>query len=148
MIERFEKFSLAISEISRCWHKIATEEMEKYGLKGIHSIYLTTLLRFPEGLTAAKLCEHCGRDKAEVSRTVTAMESLGLLEKSGKAYRSRLLLTEKGKHAAEFVRRRAALAVEKAGGELTDEQRAVFYAALETISRNLQSISETGLPRE
>lgn len=81
MVERFEKFSLAISEIFRCWHKIAAEEMEKRGLKGIHSIYLTTMLRFPEGLTAAKLAELCGRDKAEVSRSVSSMEKMGLLQK-------------------------------------------------------------------
>ena len=29
MVERFERFSYAISEISRCWHKIAGEEMQK-----------------------------------------------------------------------------------------------------------------------
>ena len=33
MVDRFERFSFAISEISRCWHKIAAEEMEAYGLK-------------------------------------------------------------------------------------------------------------------
>ena len=27
MVERFARFSLAISEISRCWHKLAAEEM-------------------------------------------------------------------------------------------------------------------------
>ena len=36
--ERFEKFSLAISEISRCWHKLAGDEMLRYGLKGPHAI--------------------------------------------------------------------------------------------------------------
>lgn len=146
MVERFERFSLAISEISRCWHKIATEEMEKYGLKGIHSIYLTTMLRFPEGITAAKLGELCERDKAEVSRTVSSMEKMGLIQKTGSAYRTQLLLTEKGMQAGEFVRRRAALVVELAGGELSDEQRSVFYQALESITNNLQAISEAGLP--
>ncbi len=37
MVDRFEKFSLAISEISKYWHKLATEEMEKYGLRSSHS---------------------------------------------------------------------------------------------------------------
>jgi len=27
MIDRFEHFSLAIAEISRCWRKLASEEM-------------------------------------------------------------------------------------------------------------------------
>ena len=52
MIDRFERFSFAISEVSRCWHKLAAEEMEKYGLKGSHAVYLTTLYRYPKGLTS------------------------------------------------------------------------------------------------
>ena len=34
MIDRFERFSLAITEVSRYWHKIASGEMEQYGMKG------------------------------------------------------------------------------------------------------------------
>lgn len=147
MVERFERFSLSISDISRYWHKIAAEEMEKYDLKGTHSIYLTTLYRCPGGITAAKLGELCGRDKAEVSRTVAVMEKKGLIRKEGSAYRGRLVLTQEGTEAAEHVRSRAALAVEQAGKGLSEEQRANFYNALELITNNLQRISEEGLPR-
>ena len=45
MVDRFEKFSLAISEISRYWHKIAAEELKPYELKSTHAIYLTTMYR-------------------------------------------------------------------------------------------------------
>ena len=31
MLNRFTKFSLLIAEIDRCWHKLAAEEMAKYG---------------------------------------------------------------------------------------------------------------------
>ena len=146
MVERFQRFSVAIADISRYWHKIAAEEMEKYDLKGTHSIYLTTLYRFPEGITAARLCELCARDKAEVSRTVAIMEKKGLIQKQGSSYRALLNLTPEGVQAAEHVRSRAAVAVELAGKGLSDEQRATFYYALELISDNLQSISEAGLP--
>ena len=61
MVERFERFSYAIFEISRYWHKLTTEEMEKYGLKGPHSIYLVVMHRFPDGITAPQLCEYCGK---------------------------------------------------------------------------------------
>lgn len=146
MVQRFERFSVAIADISRYWHKIAAEEMEKHGLKGTHSIYLTTLCRFPEGITAAKLGELCGRDKAEVSRAVTLMTQNNLIQKSGPSYRAALTLTGAGKLAAEQVRNRAALAVELAGKGLSDGERAAFYSALELICGNLQRISETGLP--
>jgi DNA-binding MarR family transcriptional regulator len=148
MIERFERFSFLISEVSRSWHKIAADEMEKHGLKGTHSIYLTTLYRHGEGVTAARLGELCGRDKAEVSRTVNTMERQGLLQKEGNSYRALLKLTDAGRQAAEQVRSRAAIAVELAGKGLTDEQRTTFYYALELIAGNLLQLCESGLPEE
>ena len=50
MVDRFEKFSLAISEISRYWHKIAAEELKPYELKSTHAVYLTTMYRYPDGV--------------------------------------------------------------------------------------------------
>ena len=149
MLERFEKFSLAIVEISRFWHKIAGEELAKYGLKSSHITYLLTLYRYPEGLTAPKLAELCGRDKADVSRMVTILEKKGLVRKQtvdGKLYRAKLLLTEEGKKAARHVRQRAAVAVELAGAGLSDKNREVFYEALEQITKNLQTLSREGIP--
>ncbi len=151
MIERFEKFSFYISEISRYWHKIASEEMEKYGLKGPHSVYLLALARYPEGLTAPRLCEVCGKDKADVSRMMSIMEKKGLVVKEGtnnNLYGGKLILTEEGKNAVHFVKNRVALVVDMAGKDLTDEKRNIFYEALESIAINLQKISEAGLPTE
>ena len=146
MIDRFERFSLAISEISRCWHKIAADEMEKYGLKGSHAVYLTTMCRYPDGITAARLCELCAKDKADVSRMMSIMEKKELVVKEGSSYRAQLKLTPAGLEAAEHVRRRATVAVENASRGLTPEHRAVFYEALELIVSNLQNICEEGLP--
>ena len=149
MIDRFERFSVMISEISRYWHKITTTEMEKYGLKGDHSIYLTTMAHFPEGITAAQLCELCCKDKSDVSRMMGIMEKNGLVVKEGShqnRYNGVFLLTEAGKAASEYVQRRAALAVSTAGKDLTDESRAVLYEALDSICENLKNISEAGHP--
>jgi DNA-binding MarR family transcriptional regulator len=151
MIERFERFSLAISEISRYWHKITAVEMEKYDLKGPHSVYLVAMYRYPEGITASKLCELCGKDKSDVSRMMSIMEKKGLVKKEGvhqNLYRGVFKLTEQGKDAAEHVRERARLAVEIAGSDLSDENRAIFYEALESITNRLREISKEGLPLE
>lgn len=83
MVDRFERFSLAISEISKYWHLLAAEEMEKYPLKGSHSVYILTMAKYPEGLTAAELCTLCGKDKADVSRMMGILESKGLVTKEG-----------------------------------------------------------------
>ena len=148
MIDRFEKFSLAIAEISRCWHKIAAEELAKYSLKSSHVTYLLTLYRYPEGLTAPRLAELCDRDKADVSRMLSILEDRGLTTKDGigsTRYRGCLRLTPEGKTVAEALSRRAELAVEQAGAELTEENRAIFYGSLETIAKNLRRISQEGL---
>lgn len=146
MIDRFERFSVAIAEISRYWHKIASKEMERRGLRGVHSIYLTALYRHPEGLTAGQLC---GRDKADVSRMLSAMEKKGMVRKEGghrNLYGGKLKLTDEGVAAAEFVCRRASLAVELAGSALDESARAILYESLEQIASNLREIAQNGLP--
>ena len=149
MLNRFARFSLAIAEIDRCWHKLAAEEMAKYELNSPHAVYLTTLYNFTEGITAARLGELCCKNKADVSRMVTILEKKGLVRKvavSGNLYRAKLVLTEEGRKAAEHVQSRAALAVELAGSGMTDADRETFYRCLEQITTNLQTLSKEGLP--
>ena len=146
MVDRFERFSFAIYELSRYWHKIASDEMEKYGLKGPYAVYFTTLYRNPEGMTAARLCEVSGRDKADVSRAISAMEKQGLVSKEGSQYRALLKLSPAGIQAAHQINERARVAVELGGRGLTPEHREIFYAAMEQIVANLQILSEKGLP--
>lgn len=150
MLNRFARFSLAISEIDRCWHKLAAEEMAKYDLNSPHAVYLNTLYQYPEGITAAKLGELCCKNKADVSRMVSILEKKGLVRKEavgGNLYRAKLLLTDDGKLAAEHVQGRAALAVELAGSGMTDAERETFYRCLEQITVNLQTLSKEGLPQ-
>ena len=148
MLDRFEKFSLAIAEINRCWHKIAAGELSKYDLKASHVTYLLTLARYPEGLTAPKLAELCDRDKADVSRMLSILEARGLVTKDGiggNRYRGCLRLTPEGQTVAEALSRRAELAVEQAGEGLTERDRIIVYTALDTITKNLRRICQEGL---
>ena len=151
MVDRFARFSLAIFEISRCWHRLAAEEMAAYGLKGSHAIYLTAMYRGGDGVTGPQLCELRGRDKSDVSRTVAILQEKGFVTKEGvnqSLYRGLLKLTAQGRAAAEQICRRASLAVELAGGDLNEEERACFYRALESIAAHLRDISRDGLPRQ
>ncbi len=151
MLNRFAKFSFSIAEIDRCWHKLAAEEMAKYELNSPHAVYLTSLYGAgEEGITAAQLAEICGKNKADVSRMVAILEKKGLVKKvavGSNMYRAKLMLTEEGRKAAQHVRERAALAVELAGSGLTDEEREIFYKALELITLNLQKLGRDGLPQ-
>lgn len=150
MIERFERFTYGIFAVSRYWHKITTDEMEKYKLKGPHCVYLLAMSHYPAGVTAPQLCELCGKDKSDVSRMMGILEKKGMVVKEGvhqKRYGGVFKLTELGKEAALHVQKRASLAVELAGKDLSEAQRAAFYEALASIVSNLQTLSEEGLPQ-
>ncbi len=149
MYTRFERFSLGISEISRHWHKLASEEMEKHGLKSSHSLYLLTLARYTDGLTAPQICEHCCKDKADVSRMMKILETEGIVTKDGglqNRYGGIFHLTDKGREIAEHIRSRASRAVEIAGADLTEQQREIFYFALGSITARMRELSQEGMP--
>ena len=149
MIQRFEQFTSAISDIYRSVQKIERDEMEQFGLKGAFAQYLLVMDRYPEGITAAALCEQCDKDKAAVSRILSEMEARELTERtpnSAGSYRTPIRLTDRGRKAAQFVRDRANIAVEIAGTGLTDTDRRVFYAALKRIASNLHNICKDGIP--
>ena len=151
MVERFERFSLAISEINRYWHKLAAEELAPYGLKAAHATYLTAMARHPEGIAVPALCEECGKDKSDASRMIAILEEKGLVTKQSTGvsrYRGLLTLTPAGQEAAEHVCRRAAAAVEAAGCDLSDDNRDSFYRSLESITANLRKLSREGIPQE
>ncbi len=148
MVSRFEKFTYAISEINRYWHKIASEEMSKYGLKGPFAMYLTVLYRNHDGVTSVQLGELCDKNKADVSRAVAVLEEKGLVTRkthNNSLYRAKIILTKEGVTAAEQVQKAAVRAVEKGGNGLSKEQRDIFYTVLENIASNLKQVSQSGL---
>lgn len=143
MITRFEKFSYAIFEISRCWHKIAGDVMRQYDLKGPYAVYFSALSRV-DGITSARLGELCGRDKADVSRAIAVLEKKGLVKRDS-GYRAIIFLTEDGRKLADAINEKASAAVAYAGKDLSEDARNSLYASLDTLVRNLQTLSQTGL---
>jgi len=151
MITKYEQFSSSVASLSRDIQHIERMEMSKFGLKGPHAQCLLTMLRHPEGITSARLCELCDKDKAAISRTAAELEASRMIRRDlsgGSRYRANLLLTEAGRSAAQAISRRAQLAVEAAGAGLNDEQRAVFYQVLDIIAGNLHTICKNGLQEE
>ena len=99
MISRYEIISASVSSIYHDIQKIQRTEMAKYGLKGPHAQCLLAMSRYPEGITAARLCEICEKDKAAISRTLTELEQAGMVSRqtnNGSRYRASLTLTEQG----------------------------------------------------
>ncbi len=149
MLERFEKFTNCIYELQRCWNRIAADEMEFYGLKGSHAIYLVSIYRRPEGVTAKQLGALCGRDKADISRAVAVLETKGMLKKQAddNRYRARLVLTEYGRAVTESIVKKALIAEQIAGNGLSEEDRSCLYRTLSTVCRNMRDLCESGIPQ-
>ncbi len=148
MESRYERFSSSISTLYHDIQKIERVEMEKFHLKGPHAQCLLAMSHYPQGITAAQLCELCERDKAAISRTISELEQAGMvvrLSRNGTGYRAGLVLSDQGREAANAVRERARLAVEQAGLGLDSEKRAIFYEVLALIAGNLHTICKDGL---
>lgn len=151
MVSRFEEFSSSIFAINRCIQKIERIEMAKFGLKGPQAQCLLAMARYPEGITSSQLRAVCDKDKAAISRTVAELEREGMVERhtnNGNRYRAMLKLTAAGKDAAAQVAERARIAVESAGGGMTDAQRTTLYASLHLIAGRLQAICAEGLEEQ
>ncbi len=149
MISRFEQFSFVISGIYRYIQKLERDEMIKYGYKGAYAQYLAALARFPEGLTCAKLCTICDKDKAAVSRIIAEMEQKGLVVRRGdneRLYKAPVFLTEEGRRTAAYVQERARVAVDAANPDMTEEERQAFYHALDRIAARLHALTREGIP--
>ncbi len=143
MVERFEQFSYAISELHRYLNKITRDELEQYGLKGPHAIYLFVLYRYKNGITGTELSEFCFKNKADVSRAMSVFEEKGLIIRKGgtkNSYRAQILLTESGKHVAEALHERAKVVIGEISAGLSDERRHILYDSLELIATNMRSM--------
>ena len=147
MIERFEKFSFNIFSIYHYLHKIMSDEMKHYGLKGPYAIYLIAMSRNESGITSARLAEICGRNKADVSRAISDFERNGLIKRSGDTtYNAKIVLTESGKNIATALAKKAMNAVSLVGEDLTEDKREVLYSSLDSIAEKMALLSEKGIP--
>ena len=151
MFSRFEQFCTAVAVIHHSIQKIQRVEMTKYDLKGPHAQCLLAISQYPDGITAARLCELCEKDKAAISRAVTELEEADMLirrDPEGKRYRSRLYLTEKGAEVAGNVGRLVHSAVSQASEGYGERDREIFIHVLNLIAGNLQAICREGLEQK
>ena len=151
MFSKYEVFAASVSCLYHDIQKIERVEMAKYGLKGPHAQCLLAMKKRPEGITAARLCDVCEKDKAAVSRILSELEAAGMVvreNRNGSRYRASLLLTQQGNLAAEAVVEKARLAVELAGTGFGEAERETFYRVLAIIAGNLHKLCREGLNRD
>lgn len=142
MKERFNTFTVLISNIGRCIRKIKSEEMAEYNLKAPHVSCLYYLYKNGE-LTASELCEICDEDKGAISRSLVFLEKEGYIacdSDAKKRYKSRLYLTESGKKIGAEVAKKIDNVLDYVGSDLSIEKRDTLYSSLEIICADLQKI--------
>lgn len=142
MQERFKIFTVLIANINRCISKIKTEEMAEFELRGSHVSCLYYLYK-EKSLTAKELCDICGEDKANISRSIKYLESAGYVtygENKNKHYHSPLKLTETGVKIGKLIAEKIDHILYKVSEGLSDEHRSIMYHSLNTINKNLNTI--------
>ena len=145
MLQRFEAFVTGITVCHKYIQRIKSMEMTEFGLKGTHAMCIFFLHHHEQELTAAQLCQLCAEDKAAISRTIGTLQEQGYVETGEKKYRAPLRLTEAGVALACRVDELIAQWVGVGGDGLTEEERAIFYYALEKIAENLRDKLEENL---
>ena len=138
MQNRFENFTITILKLNKLVHKIKLIEMKEHGLKAIHVMCIYYLNENKGGVTASELSRLTLEDKAAISRALSQLKELGLISYDFKAYNQPIVLTDKGEETARYILDKASMAVEAAGGGLTEEERENFYRSLLSISQRLE----------
>lgn len=144
MQDRFEIFTKLISRISRNIRRIKTEGVAEFNLKSPHVSCLYYLHK-KRKLCAKKIADMCDEDKAAVSRSIDYLEDVGYViydNESGRRYKADLVLTPRGEEVAAEIVEKIDRVISLAGSDLTEEERRIFYLALEKISNNLDKINK------
>ncbi len=143
-MERYKVFTLAIANLTRSIRKIKTAEMSKWNLKSQHLSCIYYLYE-KNILTATELCEICGEDKANISRSIEYLEEHGYIERkehTAHRYKTHYTLTDTGLTVGRSIFERADSIIKSASDGLTVEDRDAMYLSLNTINENLKKIAD------
>lgn len=143
MKDRYIRFTTLITRIMRNIRRIATDTVAHYDIKRSY-VSLIYFLYKNGPLSAARLCSLCGEDKANVSRTLRALEEDGYIvreERRTAHSRIRMMLTEDGMGIGSYFAERVTEALEMATEGVDPADIDAMYRALERIDANLESTS-------
>ncbi len=144
--DRFETFSLTISDIWRSMQKIKAQAMKPLGLKSSHFMCLFFLQHENGPLTAAEISELSSLDKGSVSRSIADLIKAGYVSCTEpidkRKYRAELRLTESGQQLSEKMNGIVDEIILNAGSGLTDENRKILYESLLLVASNLREYAK------
>ncbi len=144
MNKRYENLDTDISRIDKALQKIKEKEMKSFNLKGSSVRILMILNQSTNSLTASSLSKASGFDKAHISRVLKGLLEQGLISHSDQKYASKINLTEKGKEICASINTKIDDYVQRAGYNLDEQERQIFYKVLSAIAGNLEKVSTQG----
>ena len=143
--ERFFRFSIAMEAIIKKLQKFKNSRVSSYGLHSMHVMFLCSLYRSENGMTAGELAQSCGVDKAFISRTAGDLRKKGYVdftEGEGRQYKKRMVLTSDGLEVMKKITHIVEETVDRATEGISPEQFEIFYNVMEKLDGNLSSIAE------
>ena len=123
-MDRFENFTVMVLKINKLVHKIKLVEMDGYGLKAIHVMCIYYAGAAP--VTAGELSRLTCEDKAAISRALTMLKKRGFIN------------YDAGKKLYDYINVKSKAAVDAAGADLSETERAALYKSLASIAENLE----------
>lgn len=146
MLERFERFTSAISTATKCVVKLKAREVREKGLRATHVMTLISIGKSgTRGVTATTIGKYCREDKAGISKDLAVLKEKGYIlprNESEKKYRVRYVLTDMGQDLYEKIREDIRATVARCGDGVDDGEREVFYRVLDKIVDNLLAACE------
>lgn len=142
---RFEDFVGIVNALHKEIERIKMAEAARLGLKGADVMCLYYLVKSPEGMTGAELARACDVSRAAVSRTLSHLESEGIVAvepaAEGTRYRAAVRLTEHGERVTAPLLATIREVVGEAGHAFDGCDRAQVYAALNGTLDRLRTLS-------
>ena len=140
---RFEAFTGLIGNIYKSIQRIKAHEIGRYGLKGVHVLWVYQLSQCPEGLSPAALAKRSDMNRSLVSREMEPLLQGGFVAEQAagdgkRRYNQLLTLTDKGRALAEEIRRVVRHLQEELDQGVTEEEFLIFYRVLHILDQRLE----------
>ncbi len=147
--ERFELFTLLISEFDKDIQKIKAARTRALGIKNVHALWLYLLLKHPDGLSAAQIAEKSRINRSLVSREIDALVDKGYVRTTETAetaekrrYNWKFILTRSGIALAREISEIALEVQAHADRGITQNELEQFYATFRKLKDNFSYITD------
>ncbi len=140
MEERFEILSRMVWGVHGDVQKLKVEIAQRLGIKGAHVFLIYLLRNYPDGLTAAELCEMNRSTGGLVSRETAELLQGGIIttdkESDRRRYGCKYLLTPKGWKMAKEISAFAMEVQNFVSADIPQEDIRTFYRTFGTLLEN------------